>query len=443
METRWTARVILAFLTLEVGLLCNLYTPQVGFLRDMEEGLFRMMLSWVRDTEEGEVLLEKSVDGRDWELRPLERVEERGAEWSLVEMGRSAELFDGVEPSPTEMAWLLSKLHQGGTRALAFTRPLAWEEAPELDLRTLDLALRPFDEVLLPLGVSEVPNPRELPEWLEGSTMGSEQVRGDFTSLPLMNSITVSPSVTPDEDLGFAFPDFGARDPLFRSESGVPLVARWGERLIPSWSLSLAMRLEGVEMSEVMVEPGRQIRLGKDGPVIPIDDFGRAILGGRRGDLPETVSATALAPFNGKTPELGERVVLMDGVYESSRRQGERMLGEAMALTQLPRPGKAELFERLPLRWELMLYLEVILIAIFALYVRPTSQVMAFGMVLLGLLGMLVGLVHLRTMWTPVLPILLSVVVAWCLAGYLQQVAHPAGKRRKEEELSVDGLVTD
>ena len=430
----WIARILLAALTLEMGLMCSLYTGDFPFLHRVEEGVFRFLLSRAREVKSEEVILEINSEGDQWSLRGL-KAEEVGSPWAVVEVPFTSELFDGSEPSPSEYAILLAKLHQAGARQLAFTQSLTWKEAPELELLALDSALRPFSNILLPVDVTEVPRPENLPGWLKHSLIPMERLQGDASRLPLVNQIVISPSVSGRAGLVFALPDFGGRDLQFRAPERLPLFARWEDQILPSWPLALAMRLEGVSSDELEIEPGRHLRLGKDGPVIPLDDFGRAKV---PAELPrfeeELISAKTLFPIGeAKLPVLLEGAVVLDSTSPQAKMRGQRLLSEAQALRQFPRPGREEVFRRLSLKWEIFLYLEIALVAIFALHLRPMPQLIALAVLCVALLVFILGLLHWRSLWTPVLPLVAASTMSWCLVGYLQQIAHPVRPRKSKK----------
>ena len=207
----WTARIVLAALTIEVGLICNLFTGEMPLLRRSEEGIFQSFLSSMREMDSRKVILETNPEADGWNLRKLES-QEVAPGWDFVEVPLVSELFDGEEPKPSEYAVLLAKLHQSGARELAITQSLTWDDASELELRALDSSLRPFRRVLLPIDLSEVPEPPRAPSWLMESGIARGQLTGDASSLPLMNQVSVPPSVSGREGLEFAFPDFGGRD---------------------------------------------------------------------------------------------------------------------------------------------------------------------------------------------------------------------------------------
>jgi hypothetical protein len=427
----WTARIVLAALTLEAGLILNLYTGDLPLLRRSEEGLFQSSLAMVREMKSEEVILETNKDADGWSLRRLEE-REPSNKWDFVEVPLASELFDGKAPKPSEYAVLLAKAHQAGARELAFTRALTWENAPELELRALDSSLRPFGEVLLPIDLSEVPQPKSAPQYLEESVLPRENLVGDASSLPLMNQVAVPPSVSGRSGIVFAFPDFGGRDLQYRAPGRLPVLSRWEDGFLPSWSLRLAMQMEEVAREDLIIESGRHLRLGANGPVIPLDDFGRVKVGESNAEEVAMVSAKTLFPLGEvDLPELARGVVLVDTTSRSQSEKSHRMIAEAQSLLRFPRPGQAEVFNRLGLGWEILLYVQIVLVAFVALYLRPFSQLVALAVLCAGLICLVLGLLNWRGVWTPILPLVVAMTVSWCLVGYLQQIAHPAKSKKR------------
>ena len=403
-------------------------------LRRGEEGFFRIFLSFGRDINPEEVILETDPDANGWSLRALEGVEAPPADWSFVEVTSSRELFDEKVPKPSEYAVLLAKLHKAGARELASTQGFSWPNAVELELRALDGSLRPFENILLPIEITEVPQPSSSPVWLQQSLLAPETLQGDASGLPLMNQVAVPSSVSARSDLRFAFPDFGSRDLQYRAPGRLPLVTRWEGHYLPSWPLSLAMLMEGVALDEVIIEPGRHLRIGSEGPVIPLDGFGRAKLEKAQAAPKELdlLAAKFLFPLDeSEFPKLANGVVLLDATDQNAARQSHQLITAAHTLRGFPRPGKIEKFRRLSLVWEIFIHLEIVLVGLIALYLRPFFQLIAWAVLIAGLIFFALGLLNWHGLWMPILPLLMAIVVAWCLIGYLQQVAHPARAKKK------------
>ena len=193
------------------------------------------------------------------------------------------------------------------------------------------------------------------------------------------------------------------------------------------------MRMEGVELSELVIQPGKHLRIGANGPVVPLDDFGRAKMEGFEEESEElaVVSAKTLFPLGEvDLPELSDGVVLVDATNPRRGEEGRRLIAEAQSLLQFPRPGAPEVFRRLSLGWEVLLYVQIVLVAFVALYLRPFPQLIALTILCAGLFLLVLGLLNWRGVWTPILPLVVATIMSWCLVGYLQQIAHPASRKK-------------
>ena len=256
---------------------------------------------------------------------------------------------------------------------------------------------------------------------------------GDASSMPLTNQVTVPPSVSGRDEVEFAFPDFGGRDLQYRAPGRLPILTRWQDGFLPSWPLALAMRMEGIDLAELMIQPGRHLRLGANGPVIPLDDFGRAKVD--ESEVPDLelamVSAKTLFPLGEvDLPKVKPGVVVVDATSPKQKEESQRLIAEAQSLLQFPRPGSSEVFSRLSLGWEVLLYLQIVLVAFVALYLRPFPQLIALAILCAGLYLLVLGLLNWRGVWTPILPLVAATIMSWCLVGYLQQIAHPVARKR-------------
>ena len=193
------------------------------------------------------------------------------------------------------------------------------------------------------------------------------------------------------------------------------------------------MRMEGVKLSELLIKPGQYLRIGSDGPVIPLDDFGRAKVDESEpaAEVLAVISAKTLFPLGeAKLPEVKLGVVVVDSTNPQHRQESQRLIAEAQSLLRYPRPGPPEVFRRLDLIWEVLLYVQIVLVAFVALYLRPFSQLITLAVLCGGLFFLVVGLLNMREVWTPILPLAAATIMSWCLVGYLQQIAHPVARKR-------------
>ncbi len=144
-------------------------------------------------------------------------------------------------------------------------------------------------------------------------------------------------------------PDFSAR----QTPAMVPLLARWDDRVVVALPLGVMMARFHVGAAELVITPGRDIRLGPDGPIIPIDLHGRAAVS------PGTASRTVVTPAAALIVAAGEprpetlQPALLPLVIRDDRSaapEPERAYAQALAdvLVALDRAPRAGLVNPIP-----------------------------------------------------------------------------------------------
>jgi len=152
--------------------------------------------------------------------------------------------------------FILNRLRAAGSDTLMVAQPLSWQNADELSLRALEHQLSTFRHSVLAVDLTLLPEASPFPSYLENSTL---TVKGDLSQLPEVNNLLTPPSLNVSS--------FGFGKLPFKG-TGIPLLARWGDRVIPSIELAL---LISKNSGEVEIELGRQINCGV---ILPIDKRG-------------------------------------------------------------------------------------------------------------------------------------------------------------------------
>jgi hypothetical protein len=176
--------------------------------------------------------------------------------------------FSASPLAPVDHAVIFSSLHEAGHRVIGVSHLMAWEDSEPLAMDALRKQLDRFDAAVLalPLARGAVPEPVAAP-FLRWSILESDAL-GNVSALPQVNRIAV-----PNAEQGGSKSVAGFS--LLENESDPgdavqPLLARWGDRIVFSFPLAA----EGLTPADVIVHVGKEIRIGKAGPVIPIDGFG-------------------------------------------------------------------------------------------------------------------------------------------------------------------------
>lgn len=180
--------------------------------------------------------------------------------------------FSASPLAPVDHAVIFSSLHEAGHRVIGVSHLMAWEDSEPLAMDALRKQLDRFDAAVLalPLARGAVPEPVAAP-FLRWSILESDAL-GNVSALPQVNRIAV-----PNAEQGGSKSVAGFS--LLENESDPgdavqPLLARWGDRIVFSFPLAVEIAAEGLTPADVIVHVGKEIRIGKAGPVIPIDGFG-------------------------------------------------------------------------------------------------------------------------------------------------------------------------
>ncbi|MBB5352520.1 hypothetical protein HNR46_002766 [Haloferula luteola] len=183
--------------------------------------------------------------------------------------------FEAMPPPPSDVAVVLARLHGAGLSHLGFGYPLQWEEPDVLALQAMRGVMDRFDGLVLgfPLKDSTAGEPVAAP-FLRAS-IDEDRVSGDVTELPVVNAVR---GVAPELGGRRTLAGFTRLESEKEESERTYLLARWGDRVV--FSLPLALEIARLELpfDEVDIEVGQVIRLGANGPRIPIDFRGRARL---------------------------------------------------------------------------------------------------------------------------------------------------------------------
>ena len=190
----------------------------------------------------------------------------------IVSLGDDpAGFFQSSPPSPIDLAVMLSNFQRLGANQAASAVVLAWDSPDPIGLAALDKAIRGFDSLVMaaPLARGAVPEP--MPAAFRQASVPLESARGDISALPMVNRIPLSGVILggPNTAAGFQTLD---------SEPGsklAPLLARWEDRVVFAFPLLCALQRLDLPLTGVDIRLGESIHLGPNGPIIPIDRFGR------------------------------------------------------------------------------------------------------------------------------------------------------------------------
>lgn len=209
-----------------------------------------------------------------WRLRTLTSrpgADERAAPLVVSLDDDPRGVFQSSPPSPVDMAVVFSNLHRLGVRKAACGAVLAWDEPDAIGLAALEKTLARFDSLAMAAPLSRGATAGIMPSAFRRTSIPAGAAGGDVSMLPRVNRLAVPDMVLAGEHTMAGFQ-------VLESEEGggpPPLLALWEDRVVFAFPLVVLMQRLDVKPESVEVRPGRFLKLGRNGPLVPIDRHGR------------------------------------------------------------------------------------------------------------------------------------------------------------------------
>lgn len=326
-------------------------------------------------------------------------------------------VFQSNPPSPVDVAVLLRNFQRFGVKSAGCSIPLAWNQPDPLALSALEQVLGGFDSWISATPLSRRPQPEPLPPAIRRASLSYQQVNGDIAALPVVNSVPLPGVVLGGESSLAGFSSLDAEP----SSSASWLLARWDDRIIPSFAVLSVCQQLGLDVSGIRVKLGETLQFSPDGPTLPIDGFGKLAV------APEPVvpsascaaealidAAQAPLPVTSALPWLlaDARTNADPGSLSHAR----TLSASVSALLNEGGLGEPESFHRLPLMWEILLLLLVsCVLGGVAVTPSPLMRWLALvltSMICLALPYLAIGWTH---WWLPALPMIAALFPAFCV----------------------------
>ena len=243
-------------------------------------------------------------------------------------------VFQTSPPSAIDMAVILANLHRLGVKRPSLAAVLAWDDPDPIGLAALDRAIGRFDSLAMtaPLTRGAVAEP--LPPAFRRASLPVNAVHGEISYLPIVNRVPLGGVILGGERTLAGFQTL-ASEP---ATQWLPLLARWDDRIVLAMPLLAAMQAHGITPDDLEIQLGSHLRLGKKGPVVPIDRHGRLAVAVADASDARVIDAAELidAPedFLTENPHAAAGVVLRDERpgAEASTRAFSAALAGALAV---------------------------------------------------------------------------------------------------------------
>ncbi len=196
----------------------------------------------------------------------------------IVSLGDDPEgVFQSSPPSPIDMAVVLTNFHRLGVKQAAVAAVLAWDQPDPIGLMALEKALGRFDSLAMATPLARGAVPDLMPPAYRRASIPIERVSGDTSGLPVVNRIPIRGLILGGERTAAGFQTLDSEKP----GGPPPLLAVWEDRVVLAFPLVVVMQRLGLEPGHLEIRLGEYLKLGADGPTLPMDRFGRLLLPAR------------------------------------------------------------------------------------------------------------------------------------------------------------------
>ena len=325
----------------------------------------------------------------------------------------SNRFFQSSPPSPVDIAIILKNLRRLGRDSVAIGTPLAWPEPDVISLMALDQQLDALRTVITAAPLSRGPVSSPIPPAFRRASLSVSEIHGNSRDLPIVNRVSI-----PDVVLGNTTSLAGFTALESEPDGGLPhLLARWDDRVIFSFPLLAALTDQKVSPETVEVRMGNYISFSKEGPFIPIDEFGRLAFKPPTSDGSASIAAEFLidASDDFLTDRRAGMVLIRNGmsaIDEASLRFSDSLVTTVSLLADPAGTCTSRAFIRIPWLPEVLLIASLIcLLPGLGRYEKTSDR-----HTLLVLIGVIV-ILHLILVpstgtWLPTLPALAAILTA-------------------------------
>ncbi len=212
----------------------------------------------------------------------------------VVSLGDDPEgVFQTIPPSPIDLAVVLNNILRLGGHNAATSVVLAWDSPDAIGLAAVDRAINRFDSIVMAAPLSRGAVPEMMPASFRKASIPLSEIQGAITELPIVNRVPLPGIILGGENTMAGFQTLDSEPNTGRS----PMLARWGDRAVFAFPLLVALQRLNLPLQGIQVRLGKSIKLGPDGPTIPIDPYGR--LGYSPPQIPALVEISAASLIDG------------------------------------------------------------------------------------------------------------------------------------------------
>lgn len=322
-------------------------------------------------------------------------------------------VFQASPPTPVDFAIILKNLRRLGRDSIAIGTPLAWSETDGISLMALDQQLDALRSLVMAAPLSRGPVASPLPPAFRRASIAVSDIHGNARHLPIVNRVSI-----PDAMLGNSNSLAGFTTLESEPDGEFPhLLARWDDRVVFSFPLLAALADQKVLAAQLEIRLGNYISLGKEGPYIPIDEFGRLIFRPPPSTNSSSIPAESLidAPDDVLTGLRAGTLLIRNGMSaadEASARFSDSLVRTVSLLAHPSGNSVSRVYNRIPWRSELLLIASLLCLLHGLGYFSNIG-----GRLALTIFAGVIVIIHLKVVpvtgtWPPTFPALAAVLAA-------------------------------
>ena len=319
--------------------------------------------------------------------------------------------FQASPHAPIDLAVILKNLRRLGVKHASTAAVLAWDAPDPIGLAALETALAGFDSLVMATPLSRGPVAMAMPPAIRRASIPLADVRGDPAALPVVNRIPVPGVILAAENSMAGFS-------VIESEpvSGFPaLIARWEDRVVFSFPLLAVLQRLDLPPAGLEIRMGEYLKLGPDGPLIPIDSYGRLAV--PRPEISPVAGISAESLIDGGDgifpPQAPEPVILRDdrtSAEQATQAFSQQLMATLAALASERGIASSHAYPRLVVEWEIGILAAVVCgLTLGCGMVNLPRKAAVFALVVAVCVGQWIWL-EIASAWLPGLPVLAAIL---------------------------------
>ena len=332
---------------------------------------------------------------------------------AIVSLGDDPQgIFQSSPPSPVDIAVVLKNTRRLGADKAAISATLAWDEPDVIALSALDGELAAFSSLVTAAPVSRSATGNAIPPTFRRASIPLDQIQGDTSAIPSVNRVSL-PGVILGGDSALSGFSLIEQD----TSTNAPLIARWEDRAVFAFPLVAVLASKGIPVESLEIQLGNYIKLGPNGPVIPIDAFGRMAVAAGNVEEAVRVAADAVIDSEQSLPRNGSGFILLrddqSGAEEATRAFSRKVAPLIAAISSGAGMTPEQTFRRLGERWDLGILGGIVFVLSLMATATRFGRHIGFGILAAVTVVAHFALAGFASIWLPTLPILAAVIAAF------------------------------